>query len=41
MRTFVRYGGYFGQKIPVMALLMSAYGLSPQRFVGASKWSKR
>jgi uncharacterized protein (TIGR03435 family) len=32
-------GGYSGQKIPLVALLTSAYGLSPQRIVGLPSWA--
>jgi uncharacterized protein (TIGR03435 family) len=34
-------GGYSARKVPVLALLTSAYGLSPDRIVGAPSWPDR
>jgi uncharacterized protein (TIGR03435 family) len=33
-------GGYSGRKIPLVALLTSAYGISPERIIGAPNWWK-
>ena len=34
-------GGYIGRKVPLMALLTSAFGVSPDRVVGAPGWPDR